>query len=92
MKFHLIGDDDAPSFFQVNLTTGLITVKNNLTTENVDFYKVSLLNLDFIPKKMSYRNVPSEVLAYPQYAWHIHDSQLSTSFHLSIVIYLPCVV
>jgi len=55
MKFHLIGDDNAPSFFQVNSTTGLITVKNNLTTENVDFYMVSLFNLDFIfiPKTMS---------------------------------------
>ena len=65
MKFHLIGDDEAPSFFQVNLTTGLITVKNNLTTENVDFYMVSLFNLDFIPKKMSNRNVPNEILPYP---------------------------
>ena len=41
LTYSLIGDDAAPTFFDIERETGLIKVKRDLRTENVDFYNVS---------------------------------------------------
>ena len=41
ITYSLIGDDAAPTFFEIETETGLIKVRRDLRTENVDFYNVS---------------------------------------------------
>ncbi len=41
ITYSLIGDDAAPNFFEIEPEDGLIKVKRDLRTENVDFYNVS---------------------------------------------------
>ncbi len=42
VTYSLIGDDAAPTFFDIVSESGLINVRRDLRTENVDFYNVSI--------------------------------------------------
>ena len=42
ITYSLIGDDAAPTFFEIESESGLIKVRRDLRTENVDFYNVSV--------------------------------------------------
>ena len=42
ITYSLIGDDAAPTFFEIEPESGLIKVRRDLRTEKVDFYNVSV--------------------------------------------------
>ncbi len=42
ITYSLIGDDASPTFFEIEPDSGLIKVKRDLKSENVDFYNVSI--------------------------------------------------
>ncbi len=42
ITYSLIGDDASPTFFEIESDSGLIKVKRDLKSENVDFYNVSI--------------------------------------------------
>ena len=45
ITYSLIGDDATPTFFEIESESGLIKVKRDLRTENVDFYNVSIVQV-----------------------------------------------
>lgn len=53
VQYRITGDDLAPNYFQINVNTGLISVKNVLSGVNQDQFKVSYFTLTNI--EMQYK-------------------------------------
>ena len=42
LQYSIIGDDAAPTYFQIDSTTGVITMRQSISSDPTDIYTVSV--------------------------------------------------